>query len=196
MANRTSEIERKTKETDIKIYLNIDGSGNGEINTGIGFLDHMLDLFARHGFFDLKVAASGDIKVDSHHTAEDVGIVLGQAIKEALEDKVGIKRYGSSKVPMDEALAEVDMDISGRAFLVFNVQFSNDNIGEMQSQMFEEFFRAVAFNAGITLHINVLYGKNDHHIAEAVFKAFAKALDKAVKFDKRVEGVLSTKGSL
>ena len=196
MANRTSRISRKTNETEIEIFLNIDGSGKSKIDTGIGFLDHMLELFAKHGFFDLAVRAAGDIKVDSHHTAEDVGIVLGQAIKEALGNKEGIKRYGSGRVPMDETLAQVDIDLSGREFLIFNAQFSNDNIGGMQSQMFEEFFRAAAFNAGITLHINLLYGKNDHHIAEAIYKAFAKALDTATSSEARINGALSTKGCL
>jgi len=196
MSGRISEIKRKTAETDILLKISLDGAGNASADTGIGFLDHMLILLARHGFLDLEVSANGDLKVDSHHTVEDVGIVLGQAIKEALGDKSGIKRYGNSRVPMDEALAAVDLDISGRAFLVFNAVFTNDNIGEIQTQMFEEFFRAVAFNSGMTLHINVPYGKNDHHIAEAIFKAFAKALDIAVSKDARIDGVLSTKGSL
>ena len=196
MSGRISEIKRKTAETDMSLKISLDGSGNASADTGIGFLDHMLILLARHGFLDLEVSANGDLKVDSHHTVEDVGIVLGQAIKEALGDKSGIKRYGNSRVPMDETLAAVDLDISGRAFLVFNAVFTNDNIGEIQTQMFEEFFRAVAFNSGMTLHINVPYGKNDHHIAEAIFKAFSKALDIAVSKDVRIDGVLSTKGSL
>lgn len=193
---RTAELTRKTGETNIRVALNLDGNGTSKVNTGIGFLDHMLILFARHGFFDLEANAIGDLQVDSHHTVEDVGIVLGNAIKEALGDKAGIKRYGNARVPMDEALAQVDLDISGRAFLVFNANFVSERLGDIQCQMFEEFFRAVAFNAGITLHIQVPYGNNDHHIAEAIFKAFAKALDMATGFDSRVQGVLSTKGSL
>ena len=193
---RKAEIERKTAETDIQLVFEVDGCGKSEIDTGIGFLDHMLVLFTRHGFFNLDLKAVGDTKVDSHHTAEDIGIVLGQAIKEALGDKRGIRRYGSSRVPMDEALAAVDLDISGREYLVFNVEFRSEKLGEMQTQMFEEFFRALSSNAGITLHINLLYGKNDHHIAEAIFKAFAKALDAAITIDERIEGVLSTKGML
>lgn len=196
MAERTAELTRKTGETDIQLQLNLDGQGTSQVNTGVGFLDHMLTLFAKHGFMDLTVKAVGDLQVDSHHTVEDIGIVLGQAIKEALGDKTGIKRYGSARVPMDEALAQVDMDISGRAFLVFRAEFRSEMLGDVQCQMFEEFFRAVAFNAGMTLHIDVPYGNNDHHIAEAIFKAFAKALDAATGFDSRVQGVLSTKGSL
>ncbi len=196
MAERTAELTRKTGETNIQVALNLDGTGASQVNTGIGFLDHMLTLFARHGFFDLEAKAVGDLQVDSHHTVEDVGIVLGLAIKEALGDKVGIKRYGNARVPMDEALAQVDLDISGRAFLVFQAKFISERLGDIQCQMFEEFFRAVAFNAGITLHIQVPYGSNDHHIAEAIFKAFAKALDMATGYDSRVQGVLSTKGSL
>ena len=193
---RTAELTRKTGETNIRVALNLDGNGTSKVNTGIGFLDHMLTLFARHGFFDLEANAIGDLQVDSHHTVEDVGIVLGNVIKEALGDKAGIKRYGNARVPMDEALAQVDLDISGRAFLVFQANFVSERLGDIQCQMFEEFFRAVAFNAGITLHIQVPYGSNDHHIAEAIFKAFAKALDMATGFDSRVQGVLSTKGSL
>lgn len=196
MAERTAELTRKTGETNIQVALNLDGTGASQVNTGIGFLDHMLTLFARHGFFDLEAKAIGDLQVDSHHTVEDVGIVLGLAIKEALGDKAGIKRYGNARVPMDEALAQVDLDISGRAFLVFHANFISERLGDIQCQMFEEFFRAVAFNAGITLHIQVPYGSNDHHIAEAIFKAFAKALDMATGYDSRVQGVLSTKGSL
>ncbi len=196
MAERVAELTRKTGETNIQVTLNLDGQGTSQVNTGIGFLDHMLVLFARHGFFDLEAKAIGDLQVDSHHTVEDVGIVLGLAIKEALGDKAGIKRYGNARVPMDEALAQVDLDISGRAFLVFQAKFISERLGDIQCQMFEEFFRAVAFNAGITLHIQVPYGSNDHHIAEAIFKAFAKALDMATGYDSRVQGVLSTKGSL
>lgn len=194
--DRTSRITRKTIETDINLAFNIDGNGKSDISTGVGFFDHMLTLFSKHGFFDLKVNVSGDTYVDSHHTVEDVGIVLGQAIKEALGDKRSIMRYGNSLVPMDEALCEVALDVGGRAYLVFNAEFKYENIGQMQSQMVEEFFRAVAFNAGMTLHINMRYGKNDHHIAESIFKAFGSALDMATSLDNRIDGVLSTKGTI
>ncbi|HHV97172.1 MAG TPA: imidazoleglycerol-phosphate dehydratase HisB [Clostridiaceae bacterium] len=194
--SRKAYIERKTGETDIKLNINIDGEGKSSINTGIGFFDHMLSLFSKHGFFDLEVQAKGDLYVDSHHTIEDVGIVLGQAIKEALRDKRGIKRYGMAYVPMDEALAMVVVDLSGRPFLVFDAEFSAEKIGSLDSQMIEEFFRAVASNAGMTLHVKILYGKNDHHKAEAIFKAFGRALDDAVKIDLRISGVMSTKGIL
>lgn len=193
---RKAEIERKTAETNIQVSMNIDGKGAGKISTGIGFFDHMLTLFARHGLIDLNVAAIGDLEVDAHHTVEDVGIVLGQAIKSALGDKKSIKRYGTAFVPMDEALAMVSLDISARPFLVFDVKFTTEMTGQMETQLFEEFFRALAFNAGITLHIKVLYGANSHHMAEAVFKAFGRAMDEAVKTDERIEGVMSTKGSL
>lgn len=193
---RNSEIERNTGETRIKLSLELDGSGKAGISTGIGFLDHMLDLFTRHGLFDLKVEARGDLHVDAHHTAEDVGIVLGQAIKAALGDKKSVKRYGTSHVPMDEALAMVSLDLSGRPFLVFDIPFTSQKLGEMDTELVEEFFRAVAFNSGITLHIKVLYGSNNHHMAEAVFKAFGRALDEASRTDPRIEGVMSTKGAL
>lgn len=194
--SRKAYIERKTSETDVKLNINIDGKGEGSINTGIGFFDHMLNLFSKHGFFDLNIQAKGDLYVDNHHTIEDIGIVLGQSIKEALGDKAGIKRYGMAYVPMDEALVMVVMDLSGRPFLVFDGEFSSEKTGNFDNQMIEEFFRAVAFNAGITLHIKVLYGKNDHHKVEAIFKAFGRALDEAVKVDQRISGVMSTKGVL
>ncbi|HOQ36537.1 MAG TPA: imidazoleglycerol-phosphate dehydratase HisB [Acetivibrio sp.] len=194
--NRKSEIKRKTNETDISLSMNIDGTGKGDINTGVGFFDHMLSLFARHGLFDLKVMAKGDLDVDAHHTVEDVGIVLGQAIKEALGDKKSIKRYGSSFVPMDEALALVALDLSGRPYLVFDARFENQKLGNMDTELVEEFFRAVANNAGINLHIKVFYGSNTHHIIEAIFKAFGRALDEASGIDNRIEGVMSTKGML
>lgn len=193
---RRAEIVRKTNETDVSLSFLIDGKGTSNITTGIGFLDHMLTLFARHGMFNLDLNASGDLDVDSHHTVEDIGIVLGQAVKDALGDKKSISRYGTSFVPMDEALAMVCLDISGRPFLVFDVQFSNDRVGEMDTELFEEFFRAVAFNAGITLHIKALHGGNNHHIIEAAFKAFGRALAEAVTIDGRIDGVLSTKGIL
>lgn len=190
---RTAEITRKTKETDITVKLDLDG-GNADISTGIGFFDHMLTAFAVHGEMGLTVKAVGDLQVDGHHTVEDVGIVLGKAFKEALGDMKGIVRYGTAFIPMDEALGFASIDISGRPFLVFNVEFSDDKIGEFDTCLAEEFFRAFAFNAGVTLHLKCEYGKNDHHIAEALFKAAAHA----VKAAKTVSGneILSTKGVL
>ncbi|HEX3028994.1 MAG TPA: imidazoleglycerol-phosphate dehydratase HisB [Clostridia bacterium] len=193
---RKAEIKRKTNETDISLKLCVDGSGQNQIATGIGFLDHMLTLFTKHGLFDLSLKADGDLEVDGHHTVEDVGIVLGQAIKQALGDKKSIKRYGSSHVPMDESLAMVVLDLSGRPFLVYDVKLTSDKVGDMDTELVEEFFRAVAFNAGINLHIKMFYGSNNHHIIEAVFKAFGRALDEATRTDSRIEGVMSTKGSL
>ncbi|RCX08916.1 imidazoleglycerol-phosphate dehydratase [Anaerobacterium chartisolvens] len=193
---RDSEIARKTNETDIVLRINIDGSGKGDIDTGIGFFDHMLNLFAAHGLFDLFVKAEGDLKVDAHHTVEDVGIALGQALKKAAGDKKSIKRYGTSYLPMDEALAMVVLDFGGRPFLVMDAVFERDRVGEMDTELVEEFFRAVAFNAGLTLHIKVLYGSNTHHMIEAVFKAFGRALDEATRMDDRIKGVMSTKGML
>lgn len=193
---RKANIKRKTNETDISLNLAVDGDGKSEINTGIGFFDHMLTLFAKHGFFDLYIEASGDLEVDGHHTVEDVGIVLGQAIKNALGEKKSIKRYGTSFVPMDETLAMVSIDLSGRPFLVFDANFSSPGIGNLDTQLIEEFFRAVAFSSDTTLHIKILHGKNDHHKAEAIFKAFGRALDDAVKPDIRITGVMSTKGIL
>lgn len=193
---RKAAIVRKTNETEISLDINLDGRGSGKINTGIGFFDHMLSLFARHGFFDLKVEAVGDLEIDNHHTVEDTGIVLGQALKKALGDKKNIRRYGTAYVPMDEALAMVTLDLSGRPFLVFETPLLSEKVGEMETQLVEEFFRAVAFNGGITLHIKAMYGKNSHHIIEGIFKAFGRALDQAVGLDKRIEGVMSTKGVL
>jgi len=196
LMSRKSEIIRKTGETDITLSINIDGAGKGNINTGVGFLDHMLNLFARHGLFDLDIKAKGDLEVDAHHTVEDVGIVLGQAIKQALGEKKSIRRYGSSFVPMDETLALVALDLSGRPYLVFDAELKCQKLGNMETELVEEFFRAVSFNAGITLHIKVLYGTNTHHIIEAIFKAFGRALDDAAREDDRIEGVMSTKGIL
>lgn len=193
---RTAEIIRKTNETDISLWLDVDGTGETQIDTGIGFFDHMLMLFAKHGFFDIKLKAIGDLYVDAHHTVEDVGIVLGLGIKKALGEKKSLARYGTAYVPMDETLAVVSLDLSGRPYIVFNASFKSDKIGQLDTELIEEFFRALAFNAGITLHINVLYGNNSHHIAEAIFKAFARALDQATQIDERVVGVMSTKGSL
>lgn len=190
---RTAEITRKTKETDITVKLDLDG-GNVDISTGIGFFDHMLTAFAVHGVMGLTVNATGDLQVDGHHTVEDVGIVLGKAFKEAIGDMKGIARYGTAFIPMDEALGFASIDISGRPFLVFNAEFSDQRIGEFDTCLAEEFFRAFAFNAGVTLHLKCEYGKNDHHIAEALFKAAAHA----VKAAKAVSGneILSTKGVL
>ncbi|MCM8711448.1 imidazoleglycerol-phosphate dehydratase HisB [Clostridium sp. SYSU_GA19001] len=193
---RSAKVVRKTNETNIEINLNLDGEGNFAGGTGIGFFDHMLNLFAKHGQFDLSIKAEGDLFVDSHHTVEDVGIVLGACIKEVLKDKSGIKRYGTSFVPMDETLATVSVDISGRPYLVLEADFTVDKLGNFDTEMIEEFFRAVAVNAGLTLHCRVLYGKNNHHKAEAMFKAFGRALGEAVTIDTRIKGVLSTKGSL
>jgi imidazoleglycerol-phosphate dehydratase len=191
---RTYALERNTKETQIKMSLNIDGTGKGNISSGIGFFDHMLNSFAKHGNFDLDLECKGDLNVDCHHSVEDIGICLGKAFAQALGDKSGIARYGSAYVPMDEALAFCSLDISGRAFLVFDAKFSDDRIGEFDTCLAEEFFRAFAFNAGITLHIREEYGKNDHHICEAIFKAVAHALKQALAFNGGA--VLSTKGVL
>lgn len=196
MEERSSNIIRKTGETDIEVGINIDGEGNYTIDTGIGFFDHMLSLMAKHGIFNLSVKAKGDLNVDSHHTIEDVGIVIGSCIKEALKDKNGIKRYGTAFVPMDEALATVSLDISGRPFLVFEAEFTSNILGNYDTEMTEEFFRALAFNAGITLHARVLYGKNNHHMIEALFKALGRALREAVTIDERIKGVMSTKGCI
>ncbi len=192
---RTSEITRKTKETDIKIKLNIDGSGTPVIDTGIGFFDHMLTALCVHGGFDMEISCKGDLNVDGHHSVEDVGISLGKAFAEALGDKSGITRYGSAFIPMDEALGFCALDISARPFLVFNAEFTNEKIGDYDSCLTEEFMRAFAFNAGITLHLKSEYGKNDHHITEALFKALAYALRTAVKKNESGKAV-STKGTL
>ena len=192
--NRTAQINRQTKETDISLELNLDG-GDVSIDTGIGFLDHMLTALGVHGGFGLKLKASGDLMVDGHHTAEDVGIVLGLAFKEALGDKSGIMRYGSAYIPMDEALGFCALDISGRPFLVFNAEFTNERVGEFDTCLTEEFMRAFAFNAGITLHLRSEYGKNDHHKIEALFKALAYALKAAVQKNTTGEAI-STKGKL
>ena len=193
---RISEIQRTTKETDIRLTLNLDGSGTSKISTGIGFFDHMLDAFARHGFFDLAVSVRGDLEVDTHHTIEDVGIVLGQAIAKAAGDKAGIRRYGSFLLPMDETLVLSAVDLCGRAAYVGDVPFTAERIGAFETEMFDEFFLSVANNAAMNLHLRLVTGKNNHHIAEAAFKAFAKALDEATSYDPRIRGVLSTKGSL
>lgn len=194
--DRIAQLDRKTYETNITIEVNLDGEGIYNIETGIGFFNHMLTLAAKHGIMDLNVKAEGDLYVDAHHTVEDVGIALGKCIDKALGDKEGIKRYGTSFLPMDETLALVSMDLSGRPYLVFEAEFNSPMVGEMDTELVEEFFRAVAFNAGITLHAKVLYGKNAHHMIEALFKAFGRALREAVTKDERIKGVMSTKGSL
>lgn len=194
---RRAEIARETSETRIRLKLDLDGTGRAEIATGIGFLDHMLTALARHGMMDLAVEASGDLHIDFHHTTEDVGIVLGQAIRKALADKRGIRRYGQALVPMDEALAECAIDISGRPFLAWSATFPRDKVGEMDTELFEEFFRAVAMNSAMTVHLTQRAGTNAHHIAEGLFKAFARALRLAVEADPRAEGTIpSTKGML
>jgi imidazoleglycerol-phosphate dehydratase len=194
---RIATIDRKTLETDISLTVNLDGAGAADIATGIGFLDHMLTALARHGLFDLSVRAEGDLHIDFHHTTEDVGIVLGAAFARALGDKRGIRRFGYAQIPMDEALAEAAVDISGRPFLAWNVDFERAKIGEMDTELFEEFFRAFAFNAMVTLHITRRAGRNAHHVAEACFKATARALRTAVEADVRVgDAIPSTKGAL
>jgi imidazoleglycerol-phosphate dehydratase len=196
MPKRTSTIKRKTGETNISLSLNIDGKGKSAIKTGIPFFDHMLTLFAKHGLFDLKLSAKGDIDVDYHHTVEDVGICLGQAFKKALGDKRGIVRYGESKVPMDEALAEVVIDISGRPHLTYNVPIKKTKFVDFDVEVVKEFFEAFVLNAGITIHVNLIRGSNTHHIIEAIFKAFAVTLSKACEIDPRKKGIPSTKGVL
>lgn len=191
---RESIINRKTNETDIKIELNLDGSGKTEINTGIGFLDHMLTLFGFHSGFDLKIKCSGDLNVDSHHTAEDIGIVLGEAFMDAIKDKKGIERYGSMLLPMDEALSRVVVDISGRPHLVYNVDFNREMLGSMATEDFKEFFKGFVNNSLITLHVELLYGENDHHKIEAVFKGFGRALKSASRVTSN--DLKSTKGVL
>ena len=193
---RTADYVRKTKETDISLHLNLDGTGSSSIHTGIGFFDHMLDGFARHGLFDLKVNVAGDLAVDCHHTIEDTGIVLGNAIKEAVGDKKGIRRYGSCILPMDETLVLCAVDLTGRPYLVFDGEFTTDRVGYMDTEMVKEFFYAISYTAGMNLHIRVLSGGNNHHMIEAMFKAFAKALDQATVIDPRITDILSTKGSL
>lgn len=191
---RTSSITRKTKETDIKLELNLDGTGLGVIDTGIGFFDHMLNSFTRHGFFDMDLKVDGDLIVDGHHTVEDTGIVLGQAIKEALADKAGVKRYGSSLLPMDETLVLCAIDLSARPYMVFDASFTCERVGYLDTELVREFFYAISYSAGMNLHIKLIHGTNNHHIIEAMFKAFARALDEASGIDPRINQVLSTKG--
>lgn len=193
---RIANITRTTKETDISVNLNLDGSGLGRIETGIGFFDHMLEGFARHGFFDLDIRIKGDLQVDAHHSVEDAGIVLGTAIRQALGDKVGIKRYGSCILPMDDALCMCAIDLSGRPYFAFDCEFPAEKAGYLDTELVREFFYAISYSVGMNLHIKMLSGFNTHHMIEAIFKAFARALDEAVGKDARIKEVLSTKGSL
>ena len=193
---RTATISRTTKETEISVTLDLDGRGVHAIESGVPFLDHMLTQIARHGFFDLQIRAEGDLEIDAHHTVEDLGICLGEAFKQALGDKSGIRRYGRGSMPMHEALAAVVIDFSGRPFLVYNVPLPKAQVGNFELELVEEFFTAFCNHAGANVHVNLAYGDNLHHIVEAVFKAFARALDKATQLDPRIEGVLSSKGTL
>ncbi len=193
---RTAVIERNTKETNIKLELNIDGTGRSDVQTGIGFFDHMLEGFSKHGFFDLTIEVNGDLDVDGHHTVEDAGIVLGTAVKEALGDKAGIKRYGSFILPMDESLCLCAVDLCGRPYFAFDCEFPVERVGALDTELVREFFYAVSYSAGMNLHLKMISGGNAHHMIEAMFKAFGKALDEACSYDPRVKGVLSTKGAL
>ena len=193
---RNAQVHRTTNETDIGIYLAIEGKGKASVETGVGFLDHMLTLWAVHGLFDMEIKAKGDVHVDYHHTVEDVGIGLGMAISRAMKDLEGINRYGLQVIPMEEALCEVAIDFCNRPYLVFNCSFPTEKIGAFDTELVEEFLRAVVVNSGITLHVNVRYGKNSHHMAEAIFKAFGRALDQATTLNKRIKGVPSSKGML
>ena len=193
---RTASVSRQTKETEVEVELNLDGSGQVEIATGVGFFDHMLELLGKHALFDLRVQAQGDTQVDAHHTVEDVGICLGRALAQALGEKRGVRRFGHASLPMDEALAETSLDLSGRPMLVFQVEFPTEKTGEFDAQLAEEFLRAMVVNAALTLHVRVPYGRNTHHVVEAVFKATARALREAVAIDPRVRDIPSTKGTL
>lgn len=197
MSNRTSKIRRKTNETDVSVQLYLDGTGKYNIETGIWFLDHMLELFSKHSLIDLKIKAKGDLKVDEHHTVEDIGIALGKAIKQALGYKKGITRYGSTLLPMDECLVECAIDLSGRDYFVWNINFTRKSLGNMPTELFEDFFRALTTNLSANIHLNLRYGRNNHHIIEAGFKAFSRALKQAITFDPRMKNLLpSTKGTL
>ncbi|MCI5994844.1 MAG: imidazoleglycerol-phosphate dehydratase HisB [Blautia sp.] len=196
MAERIATVERITKETSIKLTLNLDGTGKGNIHSGIPFFDHMLEGFARHGLFDLEAEIQGDTQIDSHHTIEDTGIVLGEAIRKAVGDKAGIRRYGSSILPMDEALILCAVDLSGRPYLSFDCEYTVERIGALDTEMIHDFFYAVSYSAAMNLHLKKISGFNNHHLAECSFKAFAKALDAATMYDERITGVLSTKGTL
>jgi imidazoleglycerol-phosphate dehydratase len=193
---RSADVQRKTRETSVAVALRLDGSGRGEINTGVPFLDHMLDSFARHGFFDLRVAATGDLHVDDHHTVEDVGIVLGRAFRQALGDRSGIRRFGNATVPLDEALCTAVVDISGRAYLAYNIEIREERVGNFQTILVHDFMKALTDETGMNLHLNLHAGRNPHHIVEAAFKALARAMDSATAIEPRLSGVLSTKGTL
>ena len=194
---RRASVERKTRETEISVSVNIDGAGKSDISTGVGFFDHMLDQLARHSLIDIEITAKGDLHIDDHHTVEDVGIALGQAIKSALGDRIGITRYADVSLPMDETLTRVALDVSGRPFLIFRTEFSTEKIGQFDTQLVREFFQAFAMNAGLTLHIETMYGFNSHHIAESCFKGVARALRAATKVDPRQQDrIPSTKGTL
>jgi len=193
---RKANIHRKTTETDVYVTVDLDGKGAEKISTTVKFMDHMLNLFSRHGLIDLAIRSKGDTEIDDHHLVEDIGICLGEAVRKAVGDKKGIARYGSATVPMDESLCSVVIDISGRPYLIYNVDFKDKKIGKFDPSLLKEFFKSFSDHSGITLHINVIYGKSDHHIAEAIFKAFALALRRAVTIQDRIEGILSTKGSL
>lgn len=194
--SRTATVTRNTKETQITVTINLDGTGKTDLDTGIGFFNHMLDGFARHGLFDLTIHVKGDLNVDDHHTIEDTGIVLGTAIRQACGDKKGIRRFGSCILPMDETLVLTAIDLSGRPYFVYDADFTTDRMGDMSTQMVREFFYAISYSAEMNLHMKVMYGENDHHKAEALFKSFAKSLDQATSPDSRITDVLSTKGSL
>jgi len=193
---RSADVQRKTRETAVAVALRLDGSGRGEISTGVPFLDHMLDSFARHGFFDLRVEATGDLHIDDHHTVEDVGIVLGRAFRQALGDRSGIRRFGNATVPLDEALCTAVVDISGRAYLAYNVEIREERVGNFQTILVHDFMKALTDETGMNLHLNLHAGRNPHHIVEATFKALARAMDQATAVEPRLSGVLSTKGTL
>jgi imidazoleglycerol-phosphate dehydratase len=194
--SRTGKLSRRTKETNISVVIGVDGSGTSDITTGIAFFDHMLDSLARHGFFDMKIRAEGDLAVDQHHTVEDVGLAVGEAFSQALGDRVGIRRYGEAACPLDEALVRVVVDVSGRPFFVYNVQVDQDRVGTFDTELIHDFLLALSNQLGMNLHVDMVRGRNAHHIIEATFKALARALDVATQIDPRIEGVLSTKGSL
>jgi imidazoleglycerol-phosphate dehydratase len=194
--SRTGKLSRRTKETNISVVIGVDGSGTSDITTGIAFFDHMLDSLARHGFFDMKIRAEGDLAVDQHHTVEDVGLAVGEAFSQALGDRVGIRRYGEAACPLDEALVRVVVDVSGRPFFVYNVQVDQDRVGTFDTELIHDFLLALSNHLGMNLHVDMVRGRNAHHIIEATFKALARALDVATQIDPRIEGVLSTKGSL
>lgn len=196
MAGRICTEKRTTSETEITLTIDIDGTGNGKINTGIGFFDHMLELLTKHGLLDLKVNCKGDLHIDGHHTVEDVGIVMGAAIKKALGDKSGIKRYGSAYVPMDEALILCALDFSGRPYLVYDISLPSTRVGDFDTELVKEFLQALVVNAGFNLHVKMFSGENNHHIIEGIFKALGQSIRQAVEFDSRIKGVMSTKGTL